>query len=390
MSNTLSLQDQKDLAKRYAPIMWLHEEEAFFPEDCRRISRISNLYKKEKLAKQKRFNLGDILAITGRNSQDYQFRIEGIEIPDYSKSSPTSKSPNTIIKEVREKLGYKIEDSSQPNSPFPKYYARASEQRLMPQGDEPFSKYFGVRLPDIFGDFFLVEYFFYFIFNDAWNLHQSDWDSKIEIWVNRNAGNQRIFMVNHFHHSQSVTEIIDSANITLSTWISGWENPKNTEVANAYSIDGWHPRRHPFVFIAQGAHGGYPTPGFTVFGFNIPHIPGIPVTVDDLITNTDERQIGTQCIIPEDIEQNVIVDKLKESNLKTDRLKFASWKEPEIISDQPWIKYKGKWGQNTRYQGWDGPSDPPFTQKPGPANFKNALQHNFKGNTLLGGVHRLN
>jgi hypothetical protein len=125
-------------------------------------------------------------------------------------------------------------------------------------------------------------------------------------------------------------------------------------------------KNHPYVFVARGAHAGYPTPGYSVHGLGLPG--------DDFLANTDERQIGRLCILPEDVSEETIRTNLRVANIEVNRLRFGKWREPELVGSQAWRGYKGKWGEDTKYRGWDGPQNPPISKRPNWRNLKKALQ----------------
>lgn len=47
----------------------------------------------------------------------------------------------------------------------------------------------------MFGEYTFIEYFYYYVFNDAWNKHQGDWDSSVHLYIKPD----RTYMVTPMH-----------------------------------------------------------------------------------------------------------------------------------------------------------------------------------------------
>jgi len=140
---------------------------------------------------------------------------------------------------------------------------------------------------------------------------------------------------------------------------------------------------HPFVFIAKGAHGGYPTPGFSVHGLK-------PI-IQKVIGQTDYRQIGKLCIFPDypPVTKDAILKILREADIDTSQTNFLSWEEAVILEKQPWLKYKGLWGTKSEYSGWSGPTGPSrkgcwrMDQRRFKKAFKKAMDGDYSGEWIL-------
>ena len=359
--------DKLNLIKKHSPILWLHEKEAFLPTDCKVVIQISDLYRKgNKESEQNQPKELDDLGKIPKSEQCYlkvkDLDLREFTIPEsYQKSIPEL-GPAAIAKLARLKYGYDYATygipADDPN--LPKYYARVSEVELHQKRGEPFTEFYKNNDPGIFGKYTFIEYFFYFVYNDSWNQHQGDWDSMVEIYIK----NDRKYMITHLHHTQWISELPDSSR-DLNSWFEHWNSLKKDKLGQAYLMDG-----HPYVFVAQGAHAGYPTPGFTLHGFDVPGI----IFRDDFLTNTDERQIGRLCILPDDVNEETIRTNLRFANIDANRIQFGRWEPLELIDTQPWLKYKGKWGEDTKYLGWDGPQNPPLSRPPDRRNLHAALQ----------------
>ncbi len=344
------------LTKKHTPILWLHEEEAFLPEDCKIVVKISDLCTGKRGGKiapkqpQKIDDLGDV-----KNSDKTLLRFRDFHLDEKVKEL----GPRGVGNLGRSKYHYSLSSISINGSMFnrtlPKYYARVSEFTCFP-GDtsQVFSRFFRQNDKDVFGPYYLIEYFFYFIFNDAWNMHQSDWDSMVKIYINRNSG--RKYVTTHMHHAKWVSRWPDpSGSQTVVTWLDGWNNLKKKELGEVF-VRG----DHPYVFVSLRGHGGYPTPGFTLHGIDLPGI----VSREDILITTDERQLGGTCIVPGGVNTNNIGAELQSANVNTTNLRFHKWSSPELVNKQPWLKYKGLWGDASKFKGWSGPQNPPISKKP--------------------------
>jgi len=368
------------LAQKHAPILWLHEKEAFLPEDCKVLVEISDLYRRGQ--KERTEHQPGSLEDLGRipQSEDCYLNIrdldmQGFLVPEAYQNRIPELGPEAVSHLAREKYGYDFASSGIPadNPSVPKYYFRVSEATIDAERDDPFTRYFRDVDPGIFGKYQLIEYFLYFVFNDAWNKHESDWDSLIELYIKED----RKYMVNHFHHCKWASQW-PSSSPDLRTWLKEWNSLKKNEIGKAYVIND-----HPYAFVALGAHGGYPTPGFTLHGLNLPGI----ITRDDFLANSDERPIGHLCLLPEEIDEDLIRTNLRFANIAVNKLRFGQWQEPELVENQPWLEYKGQWGENTKYLGWGGPQNPPISRPPNRNSLKEAIQSGYKSGSILNNWH---
>lgn len=356
-----------ELIKKYAPIIWVHEDDAYLSEDCQVMESVAKIGKSS--SNMKPFKLDDLGEL--KNSKKYYMDIPEIDFNNFGLNSDyqgPEMGPEALSSHVKEKFG---------NNPFlhpnerrrlPKYHARVSEIEISPKKGEPFSEYYNIRDSEIFGKYDVIQYYFFFIFNDAWNKHVGDWDSTLEIFIKKNR--RRAYAILHMHHLSWLVKFSFKSK-TLREWITEWQKVRRKRhMGLLYQFE-----KHPFVFIARGAHGGYPTPGFSVHGLK-PLIPNV-------IGQTDYRQIGKLCIFPDDppVTKKAILDILKEANIKTSQTNFLSWKEPVVLEKQPWLKYKGLWGTKSEYSGWSGPTGPAQKRswRMDQRRFKKAFQKAAKG-----------
>ncbi|MFQ5788089.1 MAG: hypothetical protein ACE5H1_08935, partial [Thermodesulfobacteriota bacterium] len=193
------------------------------------------------------------------------------------------------------------------------------------------------------------------------NKHVGDWDSTVQIFLNKDK--TKGFIMTSMHGQNWLMKIPRVTESTsLNEWISRWEkNPNGKNGLNKiYTFMG-----HPFVFVANGAHGCYPTPGYTVWGYE----GKIVLKGLELPVATDERQIGKICLMPKNggIKKSDIKRLLKDElniNIKDKNIKEYDIETPTVFpnfpnkepKERPWLYYEGSWGNNSRYQGWSGPT----------------------------------
>jgi len=363
----MSANQDIDLIKQYAPILWVHEHDAFLPEDCEIMEQVAVIRKSN--AKTEPFKLNQLGDLT--ESENYYMDIPGIDYDKFiikSGHNGSELGPDCLSTFFRKKYANNPVSEPEARKPFPKYHARTSEMKVTFRDGEPFSRYFENRDPGVFGNYKVIQYYFYYIFNDSWNKHIGDWDSTLELFIKED--NSRGYAIFHMHHVSWMVEF-NGRPQKLTNWIEHWRKVEDKKQMGSI----YHLALHPFVFIARGAHGGYPTPGFSIHG--------LKPLVMNVIAQTDCRQIGKICIFPDyhPITKGVIEDKLKDAQIDTSKIRFIPWEEPIILDQQSWLKYKGLWGTKSKYNGWGGPTGP--AQKPywrmDQRRFKSALGDAVKG-----------
>ena len=337
------------LIKDHTPILWLNPHEAFLPEDCEVMVKEGDLYKKGKnprLLKKFKKTLADL----ANYDSQYFLKLPEIDMREF-KVSPKhgipGSGPDAVAELAKRKYANNPFSTYTARQTLRKYYVRIGYISLRPKvgtsteemGEEQIMRKY-------FGNYTVIQYFFFYIFNDFWNKHVGDWDSTIEILI-KEGGNEK-YAIYSMHETNWFVKLGQSNN-DLRIWIENdWEKNKKF-IGTAFVIGS-----HPFGFVAKGSHGVYPTPGHTFYGLDFPGF-------DAFVGASDERVIGYTCILPENIE----VDYLKKllANTKppigSTNLKDLKWNSYEILKDQPWLKYKGLWGEDARdLKGWDGPEGP--------------------------------
>ena len=336
--------DEKvQLIKRYAPIFWMHEDDAFLPEDCGVMENLAKVGTSPKNLRS--FKLDDLGGL--KDSDKYYMDIPEVDFGNFginSNYAGPETGPKGVSAHMREKFSNNTFLYPKARPSLPKYHARVSEISITDKGDPDSS---AIKSADsgIFGDYQVVQYFFFYLFNDAWNQHISDWDSTLEIFIKDD--NSRAYAIFYMHYVSWAVNFSGKPQ-KLKPWIAGWkdvEAKKQMGWAFQYGV-------HPFVFVANGAHGGYPTPGFSVHGTKI--------FKTKILGQTDYRQIGKLCIFPdyEPVKKEIIVDILNTAGIEASKAKFLPWEEPLLLENQSWLKYKGLWGTKSEYEGWSGAPGP--------------------------------
>ncbi|MHA1989279.1 MAG: hypothetical protein ACW98D_21885, partial [Promethearchaeota archaeon] len=144
------------LIKKHAPIFWLHEYEAFVPEDCKIMVEISDLYRKKRKEPNQPKNLDELGQVP--DSQECYLKIIDLDMKNFSIPTAyhqkiTGLGPAGVAELAREKYGFNYYRDGFPseNPDLPKYYARVSEASVNYQDGDAFSLYFQDNDPKIFG-----------------------------------------------------------------------------------------------------------------------------------------------------------------------------------------------------------------------------------------------
>lgn len=331
-----------ELIKRYAPIFWIHQDDSFLPEDCSVMEQFAKIGKSS--SDMKPFTLDELGDLP--DSEDHYMDIPEIDFNNFGMDADYEGleiGPERLALAVRNKFSNNRLLYPNAREPLPKYHARTAKIRIE-EKDDPDSKFIRDHDPEVFGNYDVIQYYFFYIYNDTWNQHVSDWDSTLEIFVKENM--LRSFALLHMHHVIWMMEFSGRPR-KLNRWIDYWKRVEGKRMGGMF-----HYAVHPFVFVALGGHGGYPTPGFSIHGAKF--------FKTKIIAQTDYRQIGKLCILPdyEPVTEDAILKILKDANIDTTNTKFLPWEEPVILDKQPWLKYKGLWGTKSEYSGWGGSTGP--------------------------------
>jgi len=93
-----------ELIKRYAPILWLHEDDAFLPEDCAVMEKLAKVgTSKEDMKPFTLDELGDL-----KNSEKYYLDIPEIDFNNFGMGSDyegPKMGPEALSAQVRNKFG---------------------------------------------------------------------------------------------------------------------------------------------------------------------------------------------------------------------------------------------------------------------------------------------
>ena len=262
--------------------------------------RVSELYHRDERVTPQPLSIDDLgrLGDRGIDSDKCELRIPDLDLVDFDmperdRLRHAASGPPAVMSVARGRYG-QIRSGQLVDSPrFPKFYARVAPERVVRAiRGENFTREFHDRRRDrqVFGTYTVIQYFFYFLYNDAWNQHQGDWDCQVDLWMK----DDRQYMITYHHTSAWATRWPNArSHPTIRTWVNRWQNLGERETGELFRIGNF-----PFVFLAQGAHGAFPTPGFTLFGLGLPG--------DDFLSNTDERHIGRTCILPKGFPRSAI------------------------------------------------------------------------------------
>lgn len=335
-------EEKKELIKKFAPILWIHEKDYFLPEDCQIMEQVAQVGKSSNTMKPFRLNgLGDL-----SGSDDYYMDITDIDYNNFGMGADyegPELGPERLAALVRQKYSNNPFLNLNARDPMPKYHGRVAKISIR-KGSDADSQFLEAHDPGVFGSYDVIQYYFFFLYNDSWNQHVSDWDSTLEIFVKENQS--RLYTILHMHHTRWMMKFSGKPR-ELRKWIEDWQKVEDKKI-------GWmsHYAVHPFVFIANGAHGGYATPGYSLHGTKLPG--------HKIFTQGDNRQIGKICVYPdyEPVTQTAILNILNDADIDTSQTKFISWEKPVILDKQPWLKYKGLWGTKSEYSGWSGATGP--------------------------------
>jgi len=364
------------LIKQYAPILWVHESDAFLPEDCKIMEDIAKIGTSE--ADMRAFELDELGNLD--NSGKYYMDIPEVNFRDFgvkSEYAGPGLGPQRLSTHLRKAFGNSPVLDAVDRESRPQYHARVSKIRVTYRDDEPFSRHYAIRDPGVFGDYNVVQYYFFYVFNDSWNKHIGDWDSTFELFLKDD--NSRAYAILHMHHLAWMVRFSGQPPGALTDWIADWRDVEGEgRMGRLYHYGG-----HPFIFVACGAHGGYPTPGFSVHG--------IKPLVAKVIAQTDVRQIGKLCIVPDypPVTEDAILGILNDADVDTNGTTFLPWETPIHLDRQPWLRFKGLWGTESEYSGWSGPTGPAckscwrMDQRRFKRAFANACEGEYSGGWIL-------
>jgi hypothetical protein len=334
------------LIKKHAPILWVDKDEAFLPEHCSVMEDIAELVREDDPATRRRFKIEELGRL--RNSDKYYMDIPGLDYENFGVHIPGYQGARIGPEAIADYLNRTYGNNPQTPGPAgggpardakPRFFARSRRLRILKENCTRDKTIARLR-PDAFGNYDVIEYFFFYLFNESWNLHIGDWDSTLRLFLNSETG--AAFMLFHAHHVVGIAEFNKSPR-DLGSWLADWNQREHQKrLSPVFQVGS-----HPFVFVARGAHGAYATPGFSVHG------------ALDVVAQTDFRQIGNLCLCPADEPQvrTGVRDALRQYR-DVSGLTSMNWEEPLLLDDQPWLKYKGQWGSRSRYSGWEGPKTP--------------------------------
>jgi hypothetical protein len=338
----MTYEEKLNFIKRYAPILWVHEKDYFLPEDCQVMEQIAKVGKSS--TGMQDFTLNDLGNLS--DSGDYYMDIPESDYNNFAMNADYDGpeiGPERLAAFMRKKYSNNPFMNLNARDPYPKYHARVGELKLW-KGDDADSDFLQAVDPGVWGTYSVVQYYFFYLYNDSWNQHLSDWDATLEMFIKDD--NSRAYSILYMHHTSWMMKFTGKPR-KLKNWMDEWKGVEDKKIGKMYQYG-----VHPFVFVAQGAHGGYSTPGTSLHGTKLPG--------HKIITQPDCRQIGKICIYPNyaPVTQNAIKKKLTEAHIDAGQTKFIAWEEPIVLENQSWLNYKGLWGTKSEYSGWSGATGP--------------------------------
>lgn len=354
-----------ELAKNHAPILWFCKDECYMPEDCEFMVKNAVL---------KKWNRGKRNKVPNFTNSFESLRKYGNRKDFYLDLGPLD------IENIRtEKHGFGHRElakaAAEHYSNYPpksdrnfKYYVQVSDPIKIDRRSFKHnccSKIFSFE-EQILGKYFVLRYFYFYTYNDFVNIHEGDWDSTVEILINKDTGKK--FVNIHAHEYVHLAEISSSSSELpkFDDWLKKWSSPqppRKNLFKPIYHYDG-----HPFVFVALGSHGAYPAPGYTRCGLKIP-------LCINVVISSDIHKVGEICLVPEEVKiEPDLIQFLNEKDIPHTRegfpqLKGIKWERElcfENIEDatveekeaQQWYLFKGLWGERVNRNFDSGPEGP--------------------------------
>ena len=228
-------------------------------------------------------------------------------------------------------------------------------------------------LEDLDERYHVIFYVLFYPFNSFWNNHEGDWDSRVAVIVPADGAiDKPAFAIYYYHHELLFLTMASDASygsggfhdylVEYGDWLEGdgkvGRGQRNrSRVGKCFAFRG----THPFVFVALGSHAAYPIPGFTMMGADIFDRVRLPVCTD--LHPVDGRAFTVYSPDTSD----ALAEGLRQA--------FAACSQPPqfeviaadsqapivFITEQPWYKFPGTWGEYVRYTGWGGPTVVSFT-----------------------------
>ena len=372
---------KRALVQRHAPILWFHEGDYFLPVGVETFFHRSNVIWRRPNGSPLRTlkNLGELNALLrdpahrGENVFGSSLDLESLGIRNFTVESHVRRAfdirgqgPEGVREAARKILAARYPKggvrSKVPPPPYvPRIYARVVE------GVEVDNRFVRAGLYDI------VQYFFFFLYNDFWNQHEGDWDATVQVLIRRDGGDT--YVTQSFHYEDWLMGYPKKLP-DFQKWLALWPNTSSQIDAYAKRTDPlavYRLKTHPMSFIVKGGHGAYPTPGFALFEGRVPkiRIGGFKLGGDNVIAAADERVVGRFCLAPGwSVPQKMVERFLVFSGVRSEDLEYVGYPRSaiEILENQPWFGFKGQWGEQVPKAGWSGPPGPAFVSRWDPSD----------------------
>ena len=385
--------DKQALIQRYAPLLWFHEDEYFLPVGVETFFHRSNVIWRrpdgspfKRMGSLKEFNaLLRNPAYRKENALGCSLDLESFGMGTFSVDAQVrgifdirGQGPEALREAARKILAARYPSRGvRSKVPLPRYVPKIYAH--VAAGVELGNRFVAAGVYDI------VQYFFFFPYNDFFNQHEGDWDATIQVLVPRGSGD--IYVTNSFHYEDWIMGYPNKLP-DFQAWLALW--PKTSSEIESYAerktpLPVYRLKTHPMAFIVKGGHGAYPTPGFALFEGRVPKITIGSWTLggDNVIAAADERVVGRVCLAPRwSISKEMIERFLVFSGIRPEGMEYVGYSKSaiEVLGNQPWAGFRGLWGERVEKAGWSGPPGPRFVSRWHPSNLNRYNEHLDRSN----------
>lgn len=358
-------------ARAFAPILWFHPRETFYPEDCGNVLAFSQL-RRPGHAHRRLSQLTDL----GREGRDAHFALDDIDF-EYFKVPPQYDPPRAgpeAVSALAARLYGNDPLSGPRHTDFVCYVhlthnhvdfpTRLPTPRQVSNRRQALSMRYLSRYN---GHYLLIRYMFFYAYNDAWNKHVGDWDSTIQLAIPydvapRSASSaQRTLAIFSQHGGTWITDRRASST-SLANLVGLWDRKQyrvhGDEQGDVNFGSAFFTGSHVHGFVARGAHAVYPTPGYSQTYLDAPEIP-LLYDGPEVPILSDERMLGHFCAYPRGRKTQIA----RGLGLPLARVRGGEWQDYHVLnaldrSSATWHRYLGRWGQSARWTGWEAPDYP--------------------------------
>ncbi|MBT7059597.1 MAG: hypothetical protein HN976_31160 [Lentisphaerae bacterium] len=269
------LRHADEWAAAFAPILWLHPDESYFPEDCGNVLAISDLNRPG----TKPTSLTSLDEL-GAETKETHFTLRHVDF-DWFKVFGNRGIPGAGPAATSKLVGSLYSNATGgPRNTDNVFYAHLSRQRVqfktpVPEAVPQKKRRAYAYLRRYNGEYLVIKYYFYFLYNDAWNKHIGDWDATIQLAIPYDvaagsASSARRTLVSFSQHGTKWFTDRRAAFSSFDNWLAGWDRRRYRERPFSGDRDkhvnfgrALFTGSHVHGFVAQGSHAVYPTPGYS-------------------------------------------------------------------------------------------------------------------------------